>query len=48
MNLNRVIASLDNFLIDTPFPKSPHENVKMTIYCDTSLVKWGIMWRSMN
>lgn len=38
MNLNRVIASLGDFLIDTPIPKSPHENVKMAIYCDISLV----------
>jgi hypothetical protein len=41
MNLNRVIASLGDFLIDTPIPKSPHECVKMAIYCDISLVNGG-------
>lgn len=41
MNLNMVIASLDDFLINTPLPKSPHENVKMEIYCDISLVNGG-------
>jgi hypothetical protein len=34
-------ASLGNFLIDTPLPKSPHKSVKIAIYCDISLVNGG-------
>jgi hypothetical protein len=41
MNLNRVIASLGDFLIDTPIPKIPHKSVKMAIYCDILLVNGG-------